>query len=158
MTFGKNEYLLSFWEETAKFFLLGGGGSNWFSLIIYCIRISTPRRPWVLSPWEERAKYFLLRVQLSFSSIYCIWISIPLISRVLFDDNDDDDEADFFVCKFLRTHTEYSSFPSSEKKNRRTATKSGILSRLRFAKLGDRDKKVSPSSATATNFKMRGGR
>ena len=26
MTFGKNEYLLSFWEETAKFFLLGGGG------------------------------------------------------------------------------------------------------------------------------------
>ena len=28
MTFGKNEYLLSFWEETAKFFLLGGGGGG----------------------------------------------------------------------------------------------------------------------------------
>ena len=52
----------------------------------------------------------------------------------------------------------YIGVPSSEKKKRRTATKSGILSRSRFAKLGDRDKKVSPSSATATNFKMRGGR
>ena len=37
-------------------------------------------------------------------------IYTPEISRVLFDDNDDDDEADFFVCKFLRTHTEYSSY------------------------------------------------
>ena len=39
---------------------------------------------------------------------------------------------------------------------RRTATSGGNLSRSPFAELGDRE--VSPSSATATNFKMRGGR
>ena len=30
--------------------------------------------------------------------------------RVLFDDINDDDKAHFFVCKFLRSHTEYSSY------------------------------------------------
>ena len=37
-------------------------------------------------------------------------IYTPEISPVLFDDNNDDDEADCFVCKFLRSHTEYSSY------------------------------------------------
>ena len=41
---------------------------------------------------------------------------------------------------------------------RRTATSGGNLSRSLFAELGDRDKRVLPSSATATNFNLRGGR
>ena len=41
---------------------------------------------------------------------------------------------------------------------RRTAESGGNVSRSPFTELGDRDKKVSPSSATATKFKMSGGR
>ena len=74
MTFGENEYLLSFWEETAKFFLPGGGVQWIFSYNLLYKDIYTPETL-RFSTWEERAKYFLLRVQLSFS-FYLLYMDV----------------------------------------------------------------------------------
>ena len=158
MTFGKNEYLLSFWEETAKFFLLGGGVQLIFSYNLLYKDIYTPETLSFI-PLGGKSEVFPTQSPIEFLFLFIVygylypWYLVFYLTITMTTMRPIFLSVNFFVLIQNIVH-----FRPVKKKKRRTATKSGILSRSRFAKLGDRDKKVSPSSATATNFKMRGGR
>ena len=182
MTFGKNEYLLSFWEETAKFFLLGGGVQLIFSYNLLYKDIYTPETLSFI-PLGGKSEVFPTQSPIEFLFLFIVygylypWYLVFYLTITMTTMRPIFLSVNFFVLIQNIVHFRPVKKKNGEPRqkaafcrgrgsqNSATATKKcrplrrpRQISKWGAAGIGDRDKNVSPTSATATDFRVRGGR